>query len=142
MAPRPQMVRSPFIITPVEFQKYKQLFKEYDDAQTGFILASVASQYLSKTGLPPPVLESIWKLADQDHDDMLNEYEFIVALHISRLAQKLVGGSRMDSLAAHPHPEDAARSSAEGEHRQGRQRPAPDGSAQPGEPGLRVCRHG
>lgn len=87
------MVRSPFIISPVEFQKYKQLFKEYDDAQTGFILASVASQYLSKTGLPPPVLESIWKLADQDHDDMLNEYEFIVALHISRLAQKLVSGS-------------------------------------------------
>lgn len=136
------MVRSPFIITPVEFQKYKQLFKEYDDAQTGFILASVASQYLSKTGLPPPVLESIWKLADQDHDDMLNEYEFIVALHISRLAQKLVGGPCVDSLAAHPHPEDAARSSAEGEHRQGRQRPAPDGSAQPGEPGLRVCRRG
>ena len=90
MKPRPQMVRSPFIISPVELQKYKLMFKEYDDAQTGYIEGSVASQYLSKTNLPPPVLESIWRLADQDKDGMLNEYEFIVAMHISKLAQKLV----------------------------------------------------
>ena len=90
MGPRPQGMRNPFVITPVELQKYKTLFKEYDDANTGYIEGSVAAEYLSQSALPQPILSKIWQLADTDEDGMLNEYEFIVATHITKLVQKLV----------------------------------------------------
>lgn len=75
----------------MDLQKYKTLFKEYDDANTGFLEGSVAAEYLAQSALPQPVLHSIWELADTDHDGLLNEYEFIVATHLTKLVQKLVG---------------------------------------------------
>ena len=87
MAPRPRP--NPFVISPVELQKYKMLFKEYDDANIGFIQGDVAAEYLSQSALPPPILSQIWKLADVDKDGALNEYEFIVATHLTKLVQKM-----------------------------------------------------
>ena len=90
MPPRPGMTRSPFIVDPVELQKNKLLFKEYDDANTGFIEGTVAAEYLTQSGLPQSILNKIWELADVDKDGMLNEYEFIVATHLALVVQKLV----------------------------------------------------
>ena len=64
MPPRPGMTRSPFIVDPVELQKNKLLFKEYDDANTGFIEGTVAAEYLTQSGLPQSILNKIWELAD------------------------------------------------------------------------------
>ena len=98
MAPRPRP--NPFVISPVELQKYKMLFKEYDDANIGFIQGDVAAEYLSQSALPPPILSQIWKLADVDKDGALNEYEFIVATHLTKLVQKMVSERRRVTRSA------------------------------------------
>ena len=85
--PRPSMP-SPFVVSPVELQKNKLLFKEYDDANTGFIEGTVAAEYLTQSGLPQSILNKIWELADVDKDGMLNEYEFVVATHLALIVQK------------------------------------------------------
>ena len=69
-------------------QKNKLLFKEYDDANTGFIEGTVAAEYLTQSGLPQSILNKIWELADVDKDGMLNEYEFVVATHLALIVQK------------------------------------------------------
>ena len=54
----------------------------------------------AQSALPPPILSQIWKLADVDKDGALNEYEFIVATHLTKLVQKMVSGKRSVTRSA------------------------------------------
>ena len=82
--------RDPFQVSPAELEEYKKLFKLYDSSHSGFLEASVAAEYLTQSQLPQPILHNIWELADQDHDGLLSEYEFIVATHITKLVKNRV----------------------------------------------------
>lgn len=98
MNARPPMPRDPFRVSPQELQEYRRLFDLYDVNHSGFLEASVAAEYLTQSRLPQPILHNIWDLADQDHDGLLSEYEFIIATHITKLVQKRVSAKRRCEL--------------------------------------------
>eukprot|EP01034_Spumella_vulgaris_P033168 gene33168-40925_t len=69
---------APYAITPPDHVKYHGLFVTYDTDKDGLIQRDAAIEVFRKSGLPEPVLLSIFALADDDHDGVLAPKEFCV----------------------------------------------------------------
>ena len=72
----------PFVVTPPLFSFYQQLFIQLDTDKTCQIPHDVVLGYHSQSGLPPPVLEKLFAMADLDKDGKLDYAEFVIMTHI------------------------------------------------------------
>lgn len=57
---------------------------------------------MMKSNLPKAVLGKVWRLADTDHDGMLDSDEFALAMHLIKI--KLEGHDLPDNLPKHLVP--------------------------------------
>ena len=67
-----------------------------------FFLGRVAREELIKSKLPSKELGKIWRLADVDHDGLLDDEEFALAMHLIKV--KIEGHQIPDELPAHLIP--------------------------------------
>ena len=81
--------------------KYNELFKSLSPSE-GKISGAVAKAEMVKSKLPNSVLGKIWKLADVDHDGMLDDDEFALAMHL--ISIKLGGHDLPTTLPTHLVP--------------------------------------
>ena len=77
------MSSSPWAIGPDDAARYQQMWQVADVAGRGKVAAEESG--LSRSGLPVPVLQTVWTLADRDQDGALTRAEFYVACHIITL---------------------------------------------------------
>jgi hypothetical protein len=82
-------------------EKYNELFKSLNPSD-GKITGAAAKAEMVKSKLPNSVLGKIWKLADVDHDGMLDDDEFALAMHL--ISIKLDGHDLPTTLPTHLVP--------------------------------------
>jgi len=82
-------------------ERYVDLFKALSPVD-GKITGAAAKAEMVKSKLPNSVLGKIWKLADVDHDGMLDEDEFCLAMHL--ISIKLENHDLPQSLPPHLVP--------------------------------------
>ena len=75
-------------ITEVNRQKYLGLFKKLEKDALGRVNGKVARGVLEKSGVSRQSLGVVWELSDLDSDGMLNEKEFILAMHLTTKCKK------------------------------------------------------
>ncbi len=54
----------------------------------GYLTGSTALELFSRAGLDRTLLARIWNLADLDKDNMLNDNEFMIAMHLIMISMK------------------------------------------------------
>ena len=119
MAPQPQQpaMNDPFATSPQERGFYQQLFLQLDKDKTHQIPHDVVLGYHSQSGLPRPVLEKLFAMADLDKDGKLDFAEFVIMTHIlfvnrkgvplpNELPKSLIPPSKAHLVAASPEPEE------------------------------------
>ncbi|CRK98478.1 CLUMA_CG011835, isoform A, partial [Clunio marinus] len=82
--PVPKMIpvtATDWSIKPEERQKYQSLFNSLQP-DNGVLPGNKVVGLLKDSKLPVDTLSTIWELADQDKDGSLDEFEFIVAMHL------------------------------------------------------------
>ncbi|KAI1302375.1 EH domain-containing protein 1 [Halotydeus destructor] len=84
-----------------EKPKHDEVFRTLGPAD-GKISGAVAKAEMVKSKLPNSVLGKIWKLADVDHDGMLDDEEFALAMHL--ISVKLGGHDLPPQLPVHLIP--------------------------------------
>ena len=82
-------------------QEYDEIFNSLE-IQSGKVVARSAKQEMMKSNLPQPVLGKIWRLADTDGDNMLDNEEFALAMHLIKI--KSAGHNLPDKLPQHLVP--------------------------------------
>ena len=68
-------------LDPAKVQQYSGLF-DRSGAQNGFLDGVTAKSIFERAGLPNEVLGKIWMLSDSQQRGMLDQTEFIVAMHL------------------------------------------------------------
>jgi len=81
--------------------KYDNVFNSLEQVE-GKITGRVAREELIKSKLPSKELGKIWRLADVDHDGLLDDEEFALAMHLIKV--KIEGHQIPDELPAHLIP--------------------------------------
>jgi len=81
--------------------RYMDMFKALGPVD-GKISGASAKAEMVKSKLPNSVLGKIWKLADVDHDGMLDDDEFALAMHL--IGVKLGGHDLPTTLPTHLVP--------------------------------------
>jgi epidermal growth factor receptor substrate 15 len=74
-------------LTPAERPGYAHLFALADPQSTGMVSGSAAVSFFALSGLPTPVLGSIWSIADSDNNGFLGPSQFSAALRLIGHAQ-------------------------------------------------------
>jgi hypothetical protein len=75
-------------ITEVNRHKYTGLFRKLDKDALGRISGKAARAVLERSGLSRQTLGVIWELSDLDSDGLLNEKEFVLAMHLTTKCKK------------------------------------------------------
>ena len=70
------------------YAKFASNFALLDSDSDGFITGGEARPVLAASGLPTGVLRQIWDLADLGADGMLDQHEFVVAMHLIEQCQQ------------------------------------------------------
>lgn len=65
--------------------EYDKIFEQLSPNSDGKLSGSGAKPELVKSKLPNSVLGKVWKLADVDHDGMLDSEEFALAMHLIKI---------------------------------------------------------
>lgn len=73
-----------WMISPVDKQRFDQVFATVDTTGQGFITGEQAVQFFGNARLPEEVLAQVWDLADINSDGLLNRDEFAVAMYLIR----------------------------------------------------------
>lgn len=81
------MSTSSFQLTPAERPTYAHLFALADPQSTGMVNGSAAVSFFALSGLPTPVLGSIWSIADAEGNGFLGPAQFSAALRLIGHAQ-------------------------------------------------------
>lgn len=71
-------------ITPVDKQKFDQIYSTLDRSNKGFITGEEAVPFFSNSKLPEEALAQIWDLADINSQGRLTRDEFAVAMYLIR----------------------------------------------------------
>lgn len=74
-------------LTPAERPGYAHLFALADPQSTGMVSGSAAVSFFALSGLPTPVLGSIWSIADSENNGFLGPAQFSAALRLIGHAQ-------------------------------------------------------
>ena len=88
-------------IVTKERSKWDAIFRQLGPIN-GKITGSTAKREMIKSRLTNPVLAKIWRLADVDHDGMLDSDEFALAMHLIHI--KLDGFDLPEDLPGHLIP--------------------------------------
>jgi len=81
--------------------KYDNVFNTLEQVE-GKITGRIAREELVKSKLPSKELGKIWRLADVDHDGLLDAEEFALAMHLIKV--KVDGYQIPEDLPAHLIP--------------------------------------
>jgi epidermal growth factor receptor substrate 15 len=81
------MATSGFQLTAAERPTYAHLFALADPQSTGMVNGSAAVSFFALSGLPTPVLGSIWSIADSEGNGFLGPPQFSAALRLIGHAQ-------------------------------------------------------
>lgn len=81
------MATSSIQLTSAERPTYAHLFALADPQSTGMVNGSAAVSFFALSGLPTPVLGSIWSIADSDNNGFLGPAQFSAALRLIGHAQ-------------------------------------------------------
>lgn len=89
-------------LTPAERPAYAHLFALADPQSTGMVSGSASVSFFALSGLPTPVLGSIWTIADSDNNGFLGPAHFSAALRLIGHAQS--GKVVTEDLVQEPGP--------------------------------------
>lgn len=93
---------TPVQLTPSERGAFAHFFALADPQSTGSISGNSAVSFFALSGLPSPVLGTIWSIADKDNQGLLQPPQFSIALRLIGHAQS--GKIVTDDLAQQPGP--------------------------------------
>lgn len=96
------MSDGPIMLTQAERGAYAHFFALADPSSTGVVSGSNAVSFFALSGLPSPVLGSIWELSDRDNNGFLTPAHFSIALRLIGHAQ--AGKVITEDLARHAPP--------------------------------------
>jgi hypothetical protein len=76
-------------ITPEDIKEYLPLFRIADEDRDGQLIGKEAVQFFMQSGLSKEILRQVWELSDTNRDGILDQREFVIAMHLIVMYRRL-----------------------------------------------------